>query len=298
MPNRMIKESICTSEQIDELTPFEETTFYRLIVNADDYGCFDGREKILAARLYPLKEINPADMRAAVDRLAEVGLIVRYTVEGRDYLYFPTWNNHQRLRQTKHKFPPPVDAIPDDLPHNAETCGNLPQIAADFSKTPPVAARAYTSTSTSTSSSTSSSDSVFDEEQTNARDGDHWFNTETNSGSTMNDGEWLPDEDARKIMREQDEVLTAAENAGFDRTNLVRGKLLSLFAEHGREKMLFAIEESATHGAANLAYLSAVLSGKGGKKGKTGFEQRDYTAEQEAAVARMMSDSWGDEKAD
>jgi hypothetical protein len=174
----------------------------------------------------------------------------------------------------------------------------LPQNSADLSKTPPVAARAYTSTSTSTSSSTSSSDSVFDEEQTNARDGDHWFNTETKSGSTLNGGEWLSDEDARKLQQEQDEVLTAAENAGFDRTNLVRGKLLSLFAEHGREKMLFAIEESATHGAANLAYLSAVLSGKGGKKGKTGFEQRDYTAEQEAAVARMMAGSWGDEKAD
>ena len=277
MPNRMIKESICTSEQIDELTPFEETTFYRLMVNADDYGCFDGREKILAARLYPLKEINPADMRAAVDRLAEVGLVVRYTVEGREYLYFPTWFNHQRLRQTKHKFPPPVDAISDDLPHNAKTCGNLPQIAADFSKTPPVAAlaRDSTSTSTSTSSSTSSSDSVFDEEQENGN-------------------EWISGDDARKLQREQDEVLTAAENAGFDRTNLVRGKLLSLFAEHGREKMLFAIEESATHGAANLAYLSAVLSGKGGKK-KGGYEQRDYTAEQDAAVARMMADSWGDE---
>ena len=297
MPNRMIKESICTSEQIDELTPFEETTFYRLMVNADDYGCFDGREKILAARLYPLKEINPADMRAAVDRLAEVGLVVRYTVEGREYLYFPTWFNHQRLRQTKHKFPPPVDEIPDDLPHNAETCGNLPQIAADFSKTPPVAALARASTSTSTSTSSSSSDSVFDEEQ-NASDGDHWFNTETKSGSTLKGGEWLSDEDARKLQQEQDEVLTAAENAGFDRTNLVRGKLLSLFAEHGREKMLFAIEESATHGAANLAYLSAVLTGKGGKKGKTGFEQRDYTAEQEAAVARMMAGSWGDEKED
>ena len=284
----MIKESICTSEQIDELTPFEETTFYRLMVNADDYGCFDGREKILAARLYPLKEINPADMRAAVDRLAEVGLIVRYTVEGREYLYFPTWFNHQRLRQTKHKFPPPVDAIPDDLPHNAETCGNLPQIAADFSKTPPVAAlaRASTSTSTSTSTSNSNSDSdlVSEKEQANAHDGDD---------------EWISGEDARKLQQEQDEVLTAAENAGFDRTNLVRGKLLSLFAEHGREKMLFAIEEAATHGAANLAYLSAVLSGKGGKKGKAnGYEQRDYAAEQDAAVARMMSDSWGDEKTD
>lgn len=279
MPNRMIKESICTSEQIDALTPFEETTFYRLMVNADDYGCFDGREKVLAARLYPLKTINPADMRAAVDRLEAVGLIARYTVEGREYLHFPTWFNHQRLRQTKHKFPPPVDAISGSLPHDAETCGKLPQIAADFGKMPPVAALARASTSTSTSNSNSDSDLVSEKEQVNAHDGDN---------------EWISGEDARKLQREQDEVLTAAENAGFDRTNLVRGKLLSLFAEHGREKMLFAIEESATHGAANLAYLSAVLSGKGGKK-KGGYEQRDYSGEQAAAMERMMSDSWGDE---
>ena len=263
----MIKESICTSEQIDALTPFEETTFYRLMVNADDYGCFDGREKVLAARLYPLKEINPADMRAAVDRLEAVGLIARYTVEGREYLHFPTWFNHQRLRQTKHKFPPPVAAIPDELPQVAASCRKLPQVAA--------LARASTSTSTSNSNS----DLVSEKEQANAHDGDD---------------EWISGDDARKLQQEQDEVLTAAENAGFDRTNLVRGKLLSLFAEHGREKMLFAIEESATHGAANLAYLSAVLSGKGGKK-KGGYEQRDYTAEQDSAVARMMADSWGDE---
>ena len=275
MPNRMIKESICTSEQIDALTPFEETTFYRLMVNADDYGCFDGREKVLAARLYPLKEINPADMRAAVDRLEDVGLIARYTVEGREYLHFPTWFNHQRLRQTKHKFPPPVDAISGSLPHDAASCRRLPQIAADCRRLPQVAALARASTSTSTSTSTSSSDSVFDEEQTDGN-------------------EWISGDDARKLQQEQDEVLTAAENAGFDRTNLVRGKLLSLFAENGREKMLFAIEESATHGAANLAYLSAVLSGKGGKK-KNGYEQRDYSGEQQAALDRMMSDSWGDE---
>ena len=267
MPNRMIKESICTSEQIDALTPFEETTFYRLMVNADDYGCFDGREKILAARLYPLKEINPADMRAAVDRLEEVGLIARYTVEGRDYLYFPTWFNHQRLRQTKHKFPPPVDVIPDDLPRCAETCGNLPQIAADLGKTPPVAARAFASTSTSTSSSTSFSD---------------------------NEEGFIDGEEALKTIREQDEVISAAENAGFLMSNAVREKLVSLFGEYGKDRLLFAIEESATHGAPKVAYLTAVLSGKGKKTGKD-YEQRDYTGEQEAAMRRMMSDSWGDE---
>ena len=35
MGNRIIKESVCVSEQIDELDWFEEVFFYRLLVNAD-----------------------------------------------------------------------------------------------------------------------------------------------------------------------------------------------------------------------------------------------------------------------
>ena len=45
MPNRIIKESICTSENIDQLSPFCETVFYRLIVNVDDYGRIDARRR-------------------------------------------------------------------------------------------------------------------------------------------------------------------------------------------------------------------------------------------------------------
>ena len=114
-------------------------------------------------------------------------------------------------------------------------------------------------------------------------------------------GGFLHDDDAREIQREQDEVLTAAESAGFPRSEMVRSKLLSLFADHGREKMLAGIESCAEHSAANIAYLSAVLTGKPGKGKKAdardvhGYEQRDYSGEQQKAVARMMADGWGDE---
>ena len=56
MPNRILKESICTSGSIDDLSWFEEVLFYRLIVNCDDYGRFDGRTAIIKNRLFPLKE--------------------------------------------------------------------------------------------------------------------------------------------------------------------------------------------------------------------------------------------------
>ena len=43
MPNRIIKESVCYSDDLDQLTAFEETVFYRLIVRVDDNGRIDAR---------------------------------------------------------------------------------------------------------------------------------------------------------------------------------------------------------------------------------------------------------------
>ena len=56
MPNRILKESICTSDSIDSLSWFEECLYYRLIVNCDDFGRFDGRTAVIKNRLFPLKE--------------------------------------------------------------------------------------------------------------------------------------------------------------------------------------------------------------------------------------------------
>ena len=36
MPNRILKESVCTSDSVNKLSWFEEVLFYRLIVNCDD----------------------------------------------------------------------------------------------------------------------------------------------------------------------------------------------------------------------------------------------------------------------
>ena len=38
MPNRILKENICVSDDIDRLTWFQEVLFYRLLVNCDDFG--------------------------------------------------------------------------------------------------------------------------------------------------------------------------------------------------------------------------------------------------------------------
>ena len=126
MPNRIIKESICTSENIDLLSPFQETVFYRLLVNCDDYGCFDARIKVVSSRLFPLRVIRPSEIAKALDRLSEVGLITLYEVDGKPYLKLKKWADHQRLRASKHKYPIPEDGtVCDKLPQVAASCGEL-----------------------------------------------------------------------------------------------------------------------------------------------------------------------------
>ena len=102
----------------------------------------------------------------------------------------------------------------------------------------------------------------------------------------------LSDNAAAGILEEHNRILDAAEDAGFQRTNSVRAKLIDLYAVHGLEKVLSGIESCVKHGATNLAYLEAVLKGEP-KKQKAAvpaqdYHQRDYSTAQDEALERML----------
>ena len=105
MPNRIIKESICTSDTIDQLSWFEEVFFYRLLVNCDDYGRMDARPAILKARLFPLKNVTEKQISDALNKLSTVGIVALYEYNGRPYLQLVTWEKHQTVRNKKGKYP-------------------------------------------------------------------------------------------------------------------------------------------------------------------------------------------------
>lgn len=107
MPNRILKESICTNEQIDKLSPFDEIVFYRLIVNADDYGIFDGRPSILRSRLFPLRDIRNSQIEDAIHNLASVELVSTYEVDGKPFVRLLGWERNQQIRARKSKYPGP-----------------------------------------------------------------------------------------------------------------------------------------------------------------------------------------------
>ncbi len=110
MPNRIIKESIRTSDSINELSWFEECLFYRLIVSCDDFGRFDGRPAIIKGTCFPLKEnVTVKAIRDGLNKLAMAELVNLYKVDGKPYLSLPAWDHHQTRRANKSKYP-----IPDD----------------------------------------------------------------------------------------------------------------------------------------------------------------------------------------
>ena len=122
MPNRIIKESICTSDSIAELSWFEQNVFFRLIVLADDYGLYDARPAIIRGRAYPLHSVTDKQISDALSKLATVDMIYLYTVGGKPYLQLKTWGEHQQIRATKSKYPGPEEA---DLQTSDINCNQM-----------------------------------------------------------------------------------------------------------------------------------------------------------------------------
>lgn len=253
MPNRIIKESICTSENIDQLTPFEETVFVRLMVNADDFGRFDGRAKILSARLFPLKNVTTEEMTQALKSLVNADLVTVYEVDGKPYIHLNSWEKHQQTRASKSKYPAPSES----------TCNHL---IADDSR----CAR--------------NRNTIFDNRNTKNED---------DKRAEDDKAAFIPDEEAMEIQTEHDRVLNAAEDAGFKSSNSVRANLLKLYADYGLEKMLAGFESCVKHGAPTLAYLEAVLKGAPRKMkaqvSAQDYGQRDYSSVQNDAMKRQAA---------
>jgi hypothetical protein len=107
MPNRLLREGVCTSELINMLSCDEEVMFYRLLVVCDDYGYADARPAILKAQCFPLKEsVKPADIERWLQALAGKALIARYMKDGKPYLAVNKWEQRVRSRP---KYPAPTD---------------------------------------------------------------------------------------------------------------------------------------------------------------------------------------------
>ena len=130
MPNRIIKDSISKSEKVSGLTDFQFRLWVHLITYVDDYGRGDARPAIIRGACFPLRErMTSKDIEKGLADLAGAGCVGLYEVDGKPYLYFPSWEKHQRVRTKVSKCPPPDEKI--TVCQSTATGGNLPQ-NADF----------------------------------------------------------------------------------------------------------------------------------------------------------------------
>lgn len=109
MPNRIIKESICTSENLASLSAEAERLFYRLMVQCDDYGLMMANPSVVRSRCFQLTSdtIKEKQMISWLSELESAGLIFFYEVDGKRYLKYTKWECHQQRRSMNSKYPLP-----------------------------------------------------------------------------------------------------------------------------------------------------------------------------------------------
>lgn len=107
MPNRIVRESILSSEPVASLKWDEEVFYRRLMSLVDDYGRFEANPLLLRSRCYPLQtdHVRVADITRWMAACQKAGLILDYAVDGKRYLEIQKFQQQQR---TASKYPAPA----------------------------------------------------------------------------------------------------------------------------------------------------------------------------------------------
>jgi hypothetical protein len=82
-----------------------------VITVLDDFGRYNGTTNALLAACYPegAPMLTAARFKGAIAELEEGDLLRFYRVDGREYVYSPTWMKYQRRRASESKFPQPTE---------------------------------------------------------------------------------------------------------------------------------------------------------------------------------------------
>lgn len=106
MPNRILRDWT-DSEKVNSLDAYAERFFTRLIMKADDYGCYYAHTSLLKANLFPLllNEVREADISRWMAACQKAGLIALYEFNSKKFLQIVFFK--QRLDKARAKFPLP-----------------------------------------------------------------------------------------------------------------------------------------------------------------------------------------------
>jgi hypothetical protein len=107
----MLNKAIILSKKINAVSEGAENLYYRLLVNADDFGRFRAEAEIIKGQIYTLRKINVGQITGRLQELTKIGLIRLYKVDGETYLEITKFEEHQKFRSDipkKREYPAPV----------------------------------------------------------------------------------------------------------------------------------------------------------------------------------------------
>lgn len=106
---RTIKPEFWASEQVANCDFATRLLFIGIWNFADDGGVIPDRPKQIRIQVFPADEFSDDDMGAMLNRLVEVGLLVKFENHGNTYYYVTGWMKHQRIDKPNPKYPKPFD---------------------------------------------------------------------------------------------------------------------------------------------------------------------------------------------
>ena len=112
MPSRMIHERACDSPTLAVLSSDAERLWWRLLTTTDSVGLFVADPRVVAGKCVAVLEWSGDLVATLLQEMEQAGLVVLYSVEGRQYGRVVTFSKHNRIHSCKPKYPPPTLSIP------------------------------------------------------------------------------------------------------------------------------------------------------------------------------------------
>lgn len=124
--NRLVKKEFLDDPKVGSL-PFEgRLLFLSLWIQADDTGHGVADPVLLKARTFPYDDISSDYVRELLDRMAAVGMVLLYDVDGQKYFEVRNFLKHQTINKpSKFAYPKPV--LARDTRNSGSTTTPLPE---------------------------------------------------------------------------------------------------------------------------------------------------------------------------
>lgn len=123
---RYLKPGFFTNEALAELRPEARLLYAGLWLLADREGRLEDRPKRIKAEIFPY---DSYDVEKLLSSLASNGFLVRYQVDGQNYIWLPSFKKHQRINPRE---------LPSALPRcDQEAAESVPEHTLDDAEAQP-----------------------------------------------------------------------------------------------------------------------------------------------------------------